>query len=389
MQCASAHTHVHSRSQPPSLRTEFRGDRFDPTTVLVIRVDTIERRIRRARGVGYAVLNLFCVPGESRWSFPSSSAQSDYVLNEGAFQLPLHQGPPSSVSAGWRAGTFARTLGPRARARSRARPPQVDTLTLHSLDAKKRVPAATILVRVRRAPRSRDGVRTLSTADVPESGWKGVGLMVPPPAYSSGEYDSSRAQPGESEALVYRAVKGRAKTVVREVLGEGAARRCDRAVRARALTRPAVPAADAGKSPPEDADDEATSSWVVARFSGPVREMITYKRIVSYAPASGFRVQLEGVYNLPFKKVCGVIMSLAPPAAYYDGGDPSEVGAGRGRGRVRSCSPSRARPAAPHARLRLGVRAEAPALQRPARGACAAAPHHHHHCLTPQLAADL
>lgn len=40
-------------------RKEFRGDKFDPTATLMVRLDTFEEDIQKVRAVGYGLLNLF------------------------------------------------------------------------------------------------------------------------------------------------------------------------------------------------------------------------------------------------------------------------------------------------------------------------------------------
>lgn len=78
----------------------------------------MERYSRALRVVGFAVLNVFLDPKEG--GQPVSRSIQDFVLNQGAFQLPLHAGPP-------------KTSGP---------------LRSTSLDGVPRVPCASLLVRL-------------------------------------------------------------------------------------------------------------------------------------------------------------------------------------------------------------------------------------------------
>ncbi|MES1908295.1 MAG: hypothetical protein MHM6MM_001255 [Cercozoa sp. M6MM] len=85
--------------------------------------------------IGVATLPLFCDPLSVDLSAPKHADAADIMLNEGAFQLPLH--------------------------RSNGGPA---------------LPCASILVRLRQAPRSRDRLRTLSKRDVPSEQWADLGL---------------------------------------------------------------------------------------------------------------------------------------------------------------------------------------------------------------------
>ncbi len=54
---------------------------------------TICRWERERRVVGYACLPVFSDPKTSQQ--PASKGLRDYVLNQGAFQIPLHIAPPN------------------------------------------------------------------------------------------------------------------------------------------------------------------------------------------------------------------------------------------------------------------------------------------------------
>lgn len=146
------------------LVAEFREPVFDPTSTLVFRVDvTDEARDDTCCCGGYALLNVFCAPGDAS-NQPKTSREQNYCLVSGARQLPLRRSTPDVVD-----------------------------LTASSLDSKPKVLGATILVRVDKAPRTPPRP-PLSRADVPFDEWSGL-RADRKPSYALGAYDSSRCTP--------------------------------------------------------------------------------------------------------------------------------------------------------------------------------------------------
>ena len=74
--------------------TRYHKGFYDPTCTLVVRVETVEGLTNTHRVVGYAVLNIFTLASDVSKQ-PESSADKDVLLNEGDWQLLLHQRPPN------------------------------------------------------------------------------------------------------------------------------------------------------------------------------------------------------------------------------------------------------------------------------------------------------
>mmetsp|Transcript_27856 Transcript_27856/g.89800 ORF Transcript_27856/g.89800 Transcript_27856/m.89800 type:complete len:645 (-) Transcript_27856:88-2022(-) len=255
-----------AKAQPKfDLRIEYRVEVARPTATLLLRVDSVEEGSSELRVVGYAVLNLFHKPG-SRWEQPTTDADGDFRLNEGAFQLPLMQGPPNKRAP----------------------------LSLSSLDAYHRVPCATVLVRVRRAAKAPDGT-VLTTSLVPKAEWRSRGLMVPAPPYGSRAYDSSRARPLPGEQLLYGFHARRRRATVRQAV--------------------APMAQELQVSAPSG--DDACRGWLKDRLATRPRALFDYTRVCKYQPAAGFRVAVEGAHNLPRTGYPFVVYCLSPPAPFY------------------------------------------------------------------------
>ena len=73
---------------------EYRRDdtteehKFDPTSTLNIRIETIEELSKKVEVVGYCGLNIFCKPNSK--DPPDNPTQTEFVLNKGAHQIPVY-----------------------------------------------------------------------------------------------------------------------------------------------------------------------------------------------------------------------------------------------------------------------------------------------------------
>jgi hypothetical protein len=252
---------------------EFRGETFDPTSTLLLRLDTVCLRTKKLSCVGYAVLNVF-VEGADPTKQPTSSAATDFVLNQGAFQLPLHNGPPQT------SGDFSSS----------------------SLAGVPRLPCATALLRIHQAVRSPDGSTILTRADVGQEQWQAMGVFVPAPRYGDGVYDTTRCVPTDAERVIYQrrasqGPQGEHKQQVRAVLA----------------------AAFPGETP--DAD---TQEWIATKLGGKPAQLLDPTYLLTYQQDLGFKVAVDGLLNLPSPgllqapKFYKVVYLLSPPALYYN-----------------------------------------------------------------------
>ncbi|KNC50266.1 uncharacterized protein AMSG_06425 [Thecamonas trahens ATCC 50062] len=284
---AASHIELDASVYSPkySAHAAFRAAVFDPTSTLLVKVTTVDRTNGNVATVGYAALNLFLVvDAATRFDQPLHS-ESEFVLNDGAFQLPLHMGGPNTDLA----------------------------LSGKSLASHKRVPCATILVRVTKAPRGSDG-KLLSRAELPADEWEAAGLAVPAPAYESGAYDSTGAVPEGSETKLYKAKvesDATAATTIREIL---------------------VPLGYMGSL----SNDDEIQVWLAERLKpepNAPEVLLDYAFLARYVPELGFRVAVDGALNLPkilTKRGSGwsaALFSLSPPASLYHPTTPLTSGA--------------------------------------------------------------
>ncbi|CAM9304294.1 unnamed protein product, partial [Hapterophycus canaliculatus] len=183
-----------SQSDSPSnnpvfgLRKEFRtgpDERMEMTSTVMIRVDTLDRFSSEVRVVGYALLAIFMDPSGNQ---PTNASADGAFLREGNYQVPLYQRAP----------------------------PDMRRVTSTSLNKCRRVPCASVLVRVKPAPKSSAG-KTLSREDVPEGEWKQFGLAPPIPEFAPGVYDNSDLELTDLERQI---LELRSKDKAVEVVGE-------------------------------------------------------------------------------------------------------------------------------------------------------------------------
>ena len=150
------------------IRNEYRAENFNPTLTILVRVDVVELYNGKTQFVGYAVLNVFTEMKSTKQ--PTSSDTTDFCLNTGAFQIPIMQGFPKKE----------------------------DGLSVESLLKYKRLPAATVLIRIEAAAKDETG-GVLSLKSVSKAEWIQKGVVKKPPSYQSRVYDSQLALPSQYE----------------------------------------------------------------------------------------------------------------------------------------------------------------------------------------------
>ena len=204
------------------LRAEYRADPSieancniaNPGATILVRLDCIERKSNMMRVVGYCGLNVFtnALDGQQPKHIAGNPANA-YALNAGSFQLPLFRTPPSTD----------------------------DDFNADAFAYSKRVPCATLLLRIVPAAGDRLGTPAGEAED-----------------YQKGQYDSSRCVPSAVEREMYAARKGKEELTV--------------------TTRDAAPMAahadgmdveEGGKFEDIDKDnDAALVAWIEGRLSG-------------------------------------------------------------------------------------------------------------------------
>jgi hypothetical protein len=261
------------------LRLEYRRDentsekRFDPTSTLNVRVETIEELSKKVEVIGYCALNIFCKPGKN--DPPENPTEREFVLNKGAHQVPLYYGAPNLKNE-W---------------------------SVHNLQRNPKVPCSTLLIRIEPAAKAEDGQRSISVHDagIDASGWEEKGLLVPYKGYKKGDYDSHRCLPSDTEKRLYTFRRKQEAIMLR-----------DRASKAR---RPKI-----DKWDDATVDDQTLQKWCADRMEQKPQDMLHPQGMVTHQPEAGFKFKVCGLYNVKkkaHKQVCKVIFCTNPPGAFY------------------------------------------------------------------------
>ncbi|CAG9322879.1 unnamed protein product [Blepharisma stoltei] len=259
---------LNSSAYSPSycFRTEFRKQIFDPTTTIVISILTIDTQHSEVRVLGYAAINMFI--NKFRRDQPDNPNEQDFILNKGHFQIPIYcqepyRKPPFGISA------------------------------FRKLEI---IPCATLLVRIREAPKADSGLRVLSTKDVLPNEWYSRGLVVPPPRYEERIYNTSECMPTTIERYLYEERVNRRDITVRDATAQTQNQMGIRL----------------------DQTDDEMLEWIDQKLQvTPRTPMIDMKYFAKYLPKMGFKFSVDAIHNIPTESPHVAVFCLNPPGALY------------------------------------------------------------------------
>jgi hypothetical protein len=166
------------------LRATGGSGSINATATGLLRIDTLDSCNLSPVAVGYACFKLFCTAPD-RLQQPKAASEPGIFVHRGAFQLRL------------RAGRIS---------------PSLDRFSEAMLSELTVIPCASVLVRILPAPKSADGISTLSRDEIPRDKWQSLGLMLAAPRYDVGSYTGIYAEPTAQEWLAYEA---KAKCIVK------------------------------------------------------------------------------------------------------------------------------------------------------------------------------
>ena len=247
-------------------RLEFRGEKFDNTLAICIRVDVVDEITQELRMIGYGYLNIFCQQGKK--ISPEDATHRAYVLNEGGHQIPLYYGKirPNDAGKPW---------------------------DQENLKQYPKIPCTTVLARIVKAPKDSDTNATLSIfdKDVTPEQHEEMGLFVAAPDYASQSYDSANCIPsdkdpdlGPTEHILYKNRFNEQDLQVRD--------------RAKFARRPKVKDDEWN---PDTMTDDLLDEWIKKRLTVKhSKKLIDARYFQHYLPETGLLFQILGAYNLKF-----------------------------------------------------------------------------------------
>jgi hypothetical protein len=249
-----------------NFRCEFRKPIFDPTTTIIVTILTIDTQNNEIRVLGYSAINMFL--DKQRMNQPTNPNDQDFIINKGNFQMKIYCQEPY-------------------------RSPPFNIQSFKKLEA---IPCATLLVRIREAAKSDDGLRVLNKKDVPSSEWLIRGVVVPPPKYEDRAYNTSDCIPSNIERKLYEFRLSRKSLKVRDSTSQ---------IQNQLGVK-------------MNLSDDEQNSWIDKRLQVNQRTpMLDMKYFSKYNPDLGFKVAIDAVHNTPSDDPHVVIFCLNPPGSLY------------------------------------------------------------------------
>ena len=247
------------------------GSEWNPTSTVLVQINALERRKETFTTsiVGFSVLNVFVDPTTKEQ--PKSAQVSEFVLNEGSFQLPI-----------FRSGV-----------------PQGQPLSLSSMARSPRRFCSSLLVRIVKSARKGQRQQQEEEKAETEGRMEARGALVRPQPYSQGVYSNeSLCEPSEQELLLFpqRSLRGQEHRM--SVLGFlqqlGVA-----------LSPAELQALEDLRSFDPGASSEDFKSFqlkvrqVMSRYKGKGLELLDPNTCIEYSPQVGFSFSVDGIDNLP------------------------------------------------------------------------------------------
>jgi hypothetical protein len=245
-----------------NLKAELRGNTINSSIIGLIRIDTIDSVSLLPVVVGYSVFKIFAT--RDRKSIIPNSNDNNIYINNGSFQLPLYAGKINADLESF------------------------DENLMTNCQCVK-IPCASILVRIFSAPKSSDGLTTLSRDEFPKDEWLKLKLDYPIPDYSKGIYSGALCEPSNNELLAFEAKSSSSSTSTSSNLSSEVA--LSQAVNANP-TNSLVLQLPSSSSPLEEYESLFPSL-------DSMRGTLDYNYTVPYHIDSGICVNIHSLFNMP------------------------------------------------------------------------------------------
>lgn len=253
-------------------RREFRNQRFDPTCMAYLTLITKDKYEDELRIIGYCAINLFI----NRYSKkqPENDHDTDIVLYDGNYQLPIICQEPLRVKP----------------------------FCMEKLQKLERLPTASVLVRIRRAPLSNDNLRVLGIKDIDQKDWAKTGVWEPMPPYNRGSYNTELCEIRDSENELFQHRANRSDPPMKET----AMLLVNQAGISREMSEPEL------------------AAWIDKNIeSNSGTKIINLEHFAHYQTNAGFKFVIDAVHRVPTNAAFICIYSINPPGKYYGTENPS------------------------------------------------------------------
>lgn len=250
-------------------RLEYREPVFPPSSILMLKVYTVESISKSLRCVGFAIIPIFLEVGTTKQPEIGAS-QGKVALNEGPHQVRLFGGSPDLTQP--LHANIAQHLSP--------------------------VPCASLLVRIVQAACHPNG-RPKEGPEFKETEWKQEGLFQPKPNYADGAYYSLSCEPTLGENQIFHSMVKRQVMKTRDaikLIGDGKAQKLKK--------------------------DKVIESWIKTRLTRNMDSLpgeLDTSYVALYHVMHGLKISVDAAMNLPWTNFTMATYCLSPPGSFYRG----------------------------------------------------------------------
>lgn len=255
-------------------RTELRVKGLDPTACLIFTLDTFDLSKGEYCILGHAVFPLFL---DSVNKSPCSDPKSkSFILQNGDYQLPIYTKIPADFKS----------------------------VNYYGFQYIPRIPCASLLIRIRKAPIGPDGLPLSLGGNIDVETASRMGVIATPNQYSEGAYNTSYCDVSATEMIIFEAKTQRHNPLHPDL------------IQALLLQYSEEPINDIEsmikycegrllQKPPLDLSTVSKLNYLDIRFFS------------EYIPQLGFSTEVEILHQVPNKAFYYVVASLVPPGRKY------------------------------------------------------------------------
>lgn len=251
-------------------RFEYREPVFPPSTMLMLKLYTVDRVTKDLCCVGCAFLPIFLEVGTTNQPAVDGSSSVKVALNEGPHQVRLYGGSPDF------------------------------TQPLHESVIQRLcpVPCASLLVRIVQAACHPNG-RPKEASEFKEADWEAEGLFQPKPNYADGTYFSLSCEPTLGECQIFHSMVKRQAMKTKDaikLIGDGQERKLKK--------------------------DKVIESWIKTRLTRNIDALpldMDLNYVALYHVMHGLKISVDAAQNLPWGGFTMATYCLSPPGWFYKG----------------------------------------------------------------------
>ncbi|CAI2384337.1 unnamed protein product [Moneuplotes crassus] len=256
-------------------RSEIRVSKMDPTSIIVLTIDTFDLSKGHTVIVGHACMPLFI---DNTTRSPCINPRcTDYGLLDGDYQIPIQM-------------QFVKNL---------------KNSTYKDFQDCEKIPAASLLIRIRKAAKDAKGRPLTFGAKISIEEAKNKGIIDPPKPYSDGDYNTSFCKVSATESVIMEAKLKRPSPNTRDVLtalinqhSKEEKKLSDTEIKAYVEKNFMVP-------PIKSFSDLGRISYLDKKFFS------------EYIPQLGFTSSVDFLLHSNPKSLYYIVCSLAPPGRLY------------------------------------------------------------------------